>query len=230
MSTIEAKFAALQSEWLTVCHHVREDIAQWEFRFGELEEEEIKLRDEGRWTHGRDDYLGVLGRHRDELAHSRMIKWLLDPCARHGLGTRFLAGVIQTAFGSSCDVSGLERAVTRCEVPLVDGRLDIVVEAPGLYLVIENKVDAAEAENQCAYYAEHLPPDAWCILLSPDGRLAKASLSTHETDAEVTNEFQPLQYAQLAAILEEALVGTTSVTSGRSVAEHYLKTLKREFS
>ena len=230
MSTIDAKFAALQTEWLTVRRHVREDIARWESCFGELEKEEAKLRDEGRWTHGRDDFLGVLGGHRDELTHSRMVAWLLDPCARHGLGSRVLAGVIQAAFGSSCDVSGLERAVTRREVPLVDGRLDIVVTAPGLYLVIENKVDAEEAEGQCAYYSEHLPPDARCILLSPDGRVAKTRIGVHEAEAEATNDFQPLRYAQLAAILHQALAVVTNVASGRSVAENYLKTLKREFS
>jgi Protein of unknown function DUF262 len=30
MSTIEAKFAALLTEWLEVCSHVRDDIARWE--------------------------------------------------------------------------------------------------------------------------------------------------------------------------------------------------------
>lgn len=73
MSTIEPKFAALQTEWLTVCSHVHKSIARWEYHFGALRKEEAKLRDEGRWTHGRDDFLGVLDRHRDELAHSRMI-------------------------------------------------------------------------------------------------------------------------------------------------------------
>jgi hypothetical protein len=218
MNTNEAKFAELQKEWFTARRQVHENVQHWEDRFEELREEENKLRDEGRWIHGRDDFLGVLGWPRDELAHSRIIKWLLDPCARHGLGTRVLAGVIQKVFGSSYHVPRLERAVADCEVSLVDGRLDIVVDAPELYLVIENKVDADET-GQCAYYAEHLRADARCILLSPDGR-----------EATATNKFKPMRYADLAEILQRVLAEVAIGASGRRVAEDYLQTLKREFS
>jgi hypothetical protein len=229
MSSLEAKFAELESEWLNVCNRVGEDIAGWKQQLKELENEEDALRDEGRWTHGRDDFLGVLGRTRDELIHSQMVvAWLLDPCARHGLGTQVLKEIIHCVFGTACDVSGLERARVRREKQLVDGCLDIVVNAPGLHLVIENKVDAEEGEGQCAYYSRHLPEDALCILLSPDGRTPKSA--AQDADAEIKNKFQPLRYAKLVEILEQALAGATNAASGRAVAEDYLKTLKKEFS
>lgn len=189
MSAIEANFAALQAEWLAVRRQVEGNVTLWEQRVDALAREETLLRDDGRWRHGRDDFLGVLGRHRDELMHSRMIAWLLDPCARHGLGSRVLAELLEEVFESPWSGSGLARARTRCEVALVSGRLDIVLEAPGLYLVIENKVDAEEGEEQCAYYSTHLRADALCILLSPDGRESKSASS-----------FKSLRYAQFASV------------------------------
>ena len=75
--------------------------------------------------------------------------------------------------------------------------MDIVVEAPGLYLVIESKVDAEEA-GQCYYYSQHLSADALCVLLSPDGRLPAAPKSSTECDPETVNRFKPLRYSQVS--------------------------------
>jgi hypothetical protein len=126
----------------------------------------------------------------------------------HKAAHQILAQMLQVGIAAN-----LVNAVTRCEVQLADGRLDIVVKTPGLYLVIENKVDAEEREDQCAYYSEHLPADARCILLSPDGRVARERSRDH--DAETTNEFQPLRYAQLTTILQQALDDAKNSTSGR---------------
>jgi hypothetical protein len=217
MSVFETNFAALLSDWSTVRSQLRSQIMSWEQHFAILTAEESSLRDHGRWIHGRADFLGVLGRHRDELAHSRMIAWLLDPCGRHGLGSRILEGLLEQVFGSRHSL-GLARARTRCEVPLIDGRLDIVVEAPGLYLVIENKVDAEEGEDQCAYYGRHLRKGSLCILLSPEGR-----------DAKNASIFKPLRYSQFAAILSRALANADEAAPGRRIAEDYLHTLNAEF-
>lgn len=214
---MEAKFAAMLEEWSLLRRDAsRGEVERWERKFDELREEEWRLRDEGKWLHGRSDFLGVLRRQRDELAHPRMIAWLLDPCAYHGLGTRVLRGVVEKVFGPESG-SRFERARTMCEVPLVDGRLDIVVEGAGFYLVIENKVDALEAEEQCAYYSRHLPTEARCILLSPDGRTAGGATT-----------FKSLRYTELASILREALAASPD-GAGRRVAECYLDTLDREF-
>jgi hypothetical protein len=219
MNTIEETFDAMQAEWRAVCDHARADVGFWEQRFVGLAREEAQLRDSGRWIHGRADYLGVMGKHRDELMHSRMIAWLLDPCARHGLGPRVLAGLLTDVFPDSCELRGLERARTRCEVPLEEGRLDIVVESPGLYLVVENKVDAEEGDGQCAYYYEHVRrPDARFILLTPDGRKARGA-----------EAFRPMRFTQLAAILRRALADVSSEGSGRQIVADYLSTLSMEF-
>jgi hypothetical protein len=226
ITSMEARFADLQDEWAAVRHQLRSHVVRWEDRRAQLADEEAQLRDTGRWIHGRSDYLGVLGRERDELSHSRMIAWLLDPCARHGLGSRVLAGLVSAVFGSFA-VPGLARAISRCEEPLVDGRLDIVVRAPGLHLVIENKVDASE-DGQCQYYSEHLAADALCVLLSPDGRMPADKLLADYGRPVVVNRFKPLRYSEFADILRAALKSTPTAADGRRIAEDYLLTLDME--
>jgi hypothetical protein len=182
--------------------------------------EEAGLRAAGLWIHGRDDLLGVIGRHRDELTHSRIVGWLLDPVARHGLGTRLLAALLQNVFNEPFDHLRLDQARVRWEVPVAEGRMDIVITAPGLYLVIENKVDTDEGDGQVLYYMEHVTePDARFILLSPDGRKAMG-----------TDDCGPAKYSQIADMLEAALAVTPGTASGRPIAVEYLRTLRREFS
>lgn len=217
VSAMEATFSEMENEWRSDRTHTHAPgCALWEEQFDNLQREKWRLVEEGLWIHGRSDLLGVLGLERDELTHSRMIAWLLDPCARHGLGIRVLGGILEL-FQRPSDASLEQVRITR-EVSLLDSRLDIVVKAPRFHLVIENKIDAQEGAEQCATYSKHLP-DALCILLSPDGR---------QSNTEST--FRPLRYAQLAAILRRALSETTNAESGRRVAEDYLLTLETEFA
>lgn len=215
---MEAKFASMIAEW-SVANELSVGLpAHWEQKFVELQTDELRLRDAGRWIYGRDDFLGVLGRHRDELTHSRMIAWLLDPCAPHGFGTSILEELLATLHGHSPVAPGLARVRTRCEVQLVDGRLDVVVEGPGLYLVIENKVDADESDEQCTYYSQHLRLDSLCILLSPDGR-----------ESRTASTFKPLKYSKFADIIDQAMTRSPRSSNGREIVEDYLRTLRREF-
>jgi hypothetical protein len=222
---MDARRAALAQEWSSLASRGAVDIGRWEAAVERLRAEEHGLRAEGHWTRGRDDLLGVLGLHRDEVRHSRAIAWLLDPSAHHGLGTRVLAGLLATLFPDDASPpAALALARPRCEVPLLDGRLDIVVDAPGLHLVIENKVDAPEGPGQCEYYERHIQrPDARFVLLSPDGREARTA------EPGVRSGFRPLRYATLARLLDDALRSGPANARGRAAAEEYLRTLKREF-
>jgi hypothetical protein len=215
----------MEAEWRLIGARSTSSMSDWEQQFASVAAEEENLRTEGLWAHGRDDLLGVLGRQRDELTHSRMIAWLLDPCAHHGLGTRVLAGILAMSFHSDPPASAaLALAKPRCEVTLIDGRLDIVVEAPGLYLVIENKVDAPEGDRQCEHYYQNIQrPDARFVLLSPEGKGAQS-----ESD-DVRSAFRPLRYASLADIIRDALASAPAQGRARPVVEQYLRTLQREF-
>jgi hypothetical protein len=216
----QARYEDLARAWAVIQDVHAHDLAGWEDRIDAMSSQEATLRDAGQWTHGRDDLLGVIWQHRDELTHSRMIGWLLDPCARHGLGSRVLRLLLRETFpGDWVNDTPLNQARVQLEVPVAEGRMDIVVSAPGLYLVIENKVDAPEGEKQVRYYIDHVRvPDARFILLSPDG-----------WPAEDAPECKPFTYSQVASLLGAALVASNSSASGRAAAIEYLRTLRKEF-
>ena len=126
-------------------------------RFAAVKAEAESIIDAGHWTSGPEDLLGVLGRRRDELVHSRVIAWLLVPTNRHGLGRRVLRGLLDHVWPGE-DL--LARGPVRVELEepreapddaglLRAARADIVVRGETLCLVIENKVDAGEGPDQC---------------------------------------------------------------------------------
>jgi len=222
--------AVLKHEWGLIASRKSIDVDTWERALGMVEAEERRLRSEGKWARGRDDFMGVLGIHRAEIRHSRILAWLLDPCGRHGLGTQLLRALLAKTTNPGGDSDGggaglLEEATSQCEVPIEGGRLDIVVEAPGLYLVIENKIDALESKRQCEHYFRTVSqPERRFLLLAPERRV----LRTESQD--VHDAFGICTYAELAVFLEEALGRGLAEASGRAVALDYLKTLRREFS
>ncbi len=222
----QSVFAKMMDAWSEVRIDVASSLRKWDRQLLEMKVIEDRLRTGGRWRHGRDDFLGVLSKQRDELAHSRMIGWLLDPCGRHGLGTQFLAAIVERALGEHWNPAELARAKVELEVPVLSGRMDIVVSTERLYLVVENKVDAEEAVDQCKYYVDNVSDvrDKRFILLSPDGR-----------GAQTTDTFRPISYKQVCRILESALeqvpvADSASDELGRGIAAEYLRTLKMEFA
>src|SRR5688572_4715448 len=88
--TLQARFDQARAEWLRITGPASPDPD----RFAELKREANDIIDAGLWVSGPGDLLGVLGRQRDELTHSRMIAWLLTPTGRHGLGRSFLRNLL----------------------------------------------------------------------------------------------------------------------------------------
>lgn len=205
-------------------------VAQWESDIIAIAADELKLRESGKWVRGRDDFFGVLGLERYELSHSKIIGWLLDPCAQHGLGVSVLARLLRLAFGDEIHdalLATLGNANPECEV----GRIDILVKAPGLTLIIENKVDAPESEAQCDGYYERFKgdPGALFLFLTPEGR-RPASASGSALEA-----FKSLSYGDFRMILRAALDATASDAGAaagaraRHIAQDYCHTLEKEF-
>lgn len=225
----ESEFAALLAEWQGIAPRAPEgDLVIWDAAMTTLAREERQLRAAGDWRHGRDDLLGVLGLARDEVRHSRMIAWLFDPCARHGLGTRVLGRVLRMTFGDELGdevFAGLGSARPRCEVFRDQGRVDLLVTSPGLFLVVENKVDAGEAVDQCnGYYLTfNAEPGARFVFLTPKG------ISPVSATGEAALAFKTLSYPQLQDALRASLNDSDQKASGRVVAEQYLRTLDKEF-
>jgi hypothetical protein len=215
-ATWEVAMGEIAREWRQIEQRTHACVASWTERLEGMTREEDALRAAGRWVRGRTDWLGVLGKQRDELVHSRMIAWLLDPCRPHGLGSRLLKAIAAEVSGE--EVRDLERARVRCEVPVGEGRIDILVtREPDFHLLIENKVDADEASDQCRYYREHAEyPGARFVFLTPDGRRAS------------DEAFVCLSYRRLSALLAQVLRDAPGAAA-RHIAEEYLRTLSQEF-
>ncbi len=122
----------------------------------EMQEAQRRLADQGLWLGGDRNLLQVLGLTRDELAHTRLLAWLLRPDGHHRAGRAALF-----ALGAAADVPesllmGEVRVVLEEERKTVDRqegeptttRADLVARTPRATLLVEAKVDALEQPAQ----------------------------------------------------------------------------------
>ncbi|WP_437274571.1 PD-(D/E)XK nuclease family protein [Sorangium sp. So ce375] len=227
----ELQITSLAAEWRTILAKEREneaaEVAAWEATVAEIRAEHDALLRNGAWVGGPDDTLSILGVGRRELYHSALLAWLLDPQGRHGLGSSFLEALLRRC-ASDPPTSELHLAQPALEVSRGDARADIVVTAPGLCLVIENKVDAGEQHRQCDRLFESFgrEPGALFVFLSPSGRAPETATGSAQ------EAFQKMSYADIASMLRDAMaraVGKGATVHGREVVSNYLATLNREF-
>lgn len=173
----------------------------------------------GTWRTGPSDVFGVLARDRNELSHSRMLAWLLDPLGHHGLHIDFSAELLAAA--RLPVPSDLDQSVVRIEVSRTESRADVVVELASGGFVIENRIDAVEGPEQCARIANDYPSDAvGLIFLTPSGRPP----ITAGTSAE---RWRSLSWRDARRAREHA-AGSGSA-AGRYIVDDYLSTLRRIF-
>ncbi|WP_437579012.1 PD-(D/E)XK nuclease family protein [Sorangium sp. So ce887] len=206
-------------------NHVAQ-VAVWDAKLAEIRAEQEALLRDGHWIGGRDDLLSILGQSRQEPYHATLLAWLLDPQGRHGFGSGFLEALLRRC--TADPPAELDRARPALEVSRGNARADVVVAGPGLYLVIANKVDAREQPQQCDRLYESFcrDPGALFIFLSPSGR-APVTATGGAREA-----FKPMSYADIAAMLRDALAsapGKDATAHGREAASNYLATLEREF-
>lgn len=223
-STDEQRFSDLLREWSTARRGAtQEQLDAWVSALDEMTREEADLRGAGRWVRGAADVFGILGISRAEVRHTRFIAWLMDPAARHGLGPRFLELILTRTFPGE-EFPSLDRATPVCEVVRGECRVDIVVWAPELTLVVEAKVDADEGPAQCDYQYDQFCGEVGSrfIFLSPRGRAPRT------VTGEAREAFRSLSFAAVRDDLRAALAASQPVI-GRGAAEDYLRTLEREF-
>ncbi len=125
--------------------------------------------------------LEVVNQHRKELAHSRILAWLLDPAEFHGLGTYTLKKFLEACVLCQMETlqnffRGMPSDVVDCilvdqtkisavevfsEYSIEGGRIDVFVKVSllcanrvekRLWVLIENKVDSSEQKSQTRRY------------------------------------------------------------------------------
>lgn len=139
------------------------------------------LAAEGRWSAGPASLMEVLEIERNEVANCRVVRWLLDPIARHGIGSTLLVELAREVEFDIEDTTAckVETEVSRNEA---DGkavgnestrattRADIVVTSvDGNVLVIEAKIDAGEQPEQAARLERNWPEADRFVFLTTEG-------------------------------------------------------------
>ena len=101
---------------------------------------------------------------RQEIRHSAILAWLLDPAETHGLSDRFLKAFVAEALRGRKSL-GYPTAIEVSQSDLRDAEvrrewqnIDILVISPRNHwaFVIENKFDSKQHEGQLAKYAERV--------------------------------------------------------------------------
>lgn len=94
----------------------------------------------------------------DEVAHCRILHWLLDPNAEHAQGTHLCASFLREvlAIRRAPRTIDFETRVNR-EFRVRDSRIDITIRWPGNFIGIEAKVRSPTTLRQLKRYREQAP-------------------------------------------------------------------------
>lgn len=160
---------------------------------------QLRIASTGGWTQGPSTLMDVLGVTRNEVMNCRVVRWLLDPLGRHGIGTDLLGEVARAL---AVEVDDLEQARVEAEVSRLQSRADIVVTGPGgaWTWVLEAKVDAAEGDEQGRRLEEDWPEADPLVFLTIRGE--RLPWTATEPDRWQTLSW-PWLAAQTLALLEQ---------------------------
>lgn len=141
-------------------------------RLRRLEAVQAALVERGLWTSGPSTLYAVLGLTRREVEACRVLGWILDPLAPHGLGTAVL-GQLLDWLEEHAEVESVSRsALADVQVVIEEARrrsrADLVLYGQGWEIVIEAKLAAGEQPDQGHRLAADWP-DAHYVFLTPRG-------------------------------------------------------------
>lgn len=228
---LDSRFNEVNAQWRAIVTP-KADVDSDRFALMQAEARDIRAR--GLWSSGPADLLTILGRHRNEIFHSRLLGWLMQPTGRHGLGDRFLRALLEDVWpgehlhdGTPVEIE-LERTQSGMNADateLHEARADLVVGLDSVVIVIENKLDAGEQPHQCErlYWAWAADPiEVRWLYLTPTGRSPATA-----TSPEALAAWRTASYAQIRRVLAAVLDETSNAPpgAGRSSALQYLMTL-----
>jgi hypothetical protein len=163
----------------------------------------------GGWTAGPSTLMGVLDLARAEVQHCRVVRWLLDPLARHGIGAPLLAELCRHLDATLPEPT---LARTTAEVSRATSRADLVIEglAGGRVIVVEAKIDAAEGDLQAHRLEADWPEAEHLVFLTVPGTRIPATA----TDIP---RWQALSWAWVADRVTELLASTPEPPDDRAI-------------
>ena len=221
--------SAMEREWGEISvHRARGILADWHEAMVEMRRHHNRLVSEGLWMTGPSDFLDIIGLARHENTHSRMLKWLLKPTARHGLRCGLVRRLVEHCTGEPVPVPVAVRRVGFSQWRN-NREADLVVWSDDFTLVIENKIDAPEQDHQCDDLYENFKSEngPLFLFLTPDGRRPNTA-----TAPGTQRAFKTLSWPEFGAMIKAALNESrpaAGFVSGVDVVRSYLQTLKEQF-
>ena len=219
----------MEREWGEIAaRRTRTLIAEWREAMREMRSRHDRLVSNGLWLTGPSDFLDIVGLARHENTHCRILKWLLTPTARHGLGCGLVERLVEHCTGKLVSAPLPVKKVATSEWRN-DREADLVVWGRSFTLVIETKVDASEQPSQCDDLYENFKNEnaPLFLFLTPDGRKPHTATTQRSQCA-----FRTLSWPGIRAMLEEAMNESrpaTGVASAADVVRNYLRTLEEQF-
>ncbi len=225
----KAHIRAMECEWEeTAERQTRALLADWNEAMSEMRFQQDHLVSDALWVSGPSDFLGIIGRARDENTHSRMLEWLLRPTARHGLGCGLVRRLVEHCTGEPASAPVAVRKVA-FSVWRNGREADLVVWGQDFTLIIENKVDAPEQDEQCddlyKNFKDEIAP--LFLFLTPNGCQPFTA-----TTPKAQRAFKALSWPEVRAMLEAVLNESRPATSAADAVDvvgNYLRTLKEQF-
>ena len=225
----EAQFRAMEWKWGEISmRRTKALLADWRGAVSEMRRQHDRLVFDGLWVTGPSDFLDIVGLARHENTHSRMLKWLLNPTGRHGLGCALVKRLLK-----HCNMNAGPASLAVREVKFSqwrnDREADLVVWGEDFTLVIENKIDAEEQPDQCDdlftnFKNENAP---LFLFLTPDDRKPQTA-----TTPGAQRSFRTLSWSRLREMIEMEMNKSrpaSGATVSVDVVENYLRTLKEQF-
>ena len=225
----EAQFRAMEREWGEIsARWTRVRMAAWRGAMSEMRRQHGRLVSDGLWVAGPSDFLAIIDQTRAENTHSRILRWLLKPTGRHGLGCGLVRHLVEHCTGEPAPASLAVREVAFSQWRN-DREADLVVWGEDFTLVIENKVDATEQPRQCddlyANFKNEKAPQF--LFLTPDGRKPGTA-----TTPGALRAFRILSWPAVRTMIETALNESRPASADAGavdVVRNYLRTLQEQF-
>ena len=179
----------------------------------------------------------ILNLNRQEIRHSAMLAWLLNPQANHGLGIAPLKILLLQLVDSLSENDRINALLTISTLDSSDvdvttesdtktGRIDILIEMDSFVIGIENKIDTKDARGQLSKYATYMkqqfPNKLSCLIyLTPEGAAPQ----------ELEDEVIPLSYMNIDALIEHLLISIPQMPSPvHSLLLQYQQLIQREIT
>lgn len=203
------------------------ELDEWRESMTQMIARQDGLVADGKWLSGPTDMLGIAGFARNEMAHTRMLAWLLDPRGRHRLGDAVLRPLVRHVAAPAKVPSPLVVRSVHVSHWCNGREADIVVFGRDFTLVIEVKVDAPEQEKQCDdLYANYRgKPGPLFLFLTPGGWFP------YTATGSARQAFKTASWKQVRKMIESALENRDAGLAGPGTAipAEYAITLKEHF-